>query len=54
MKRVFLFVLDSCGCGEIYDGSFSGALISGNGITAQALNRLGIRVLTEETLGSLS
>ena len=44
----------SCGCGEIYDGSFSGALISGNGITAQALNRLGIRVLTEETLGSLS
>ncbi len=44
----------SCGCGEIYDGSFSGALISGNGITAQALNRLGIRVLTEETLNSLS
>ena len=27
----------SCGFGEIYDGSFSGRLISGNGITAQLL-----------------
>ena len=44
----------SCGCGEVYDGSFSGTLVPGDGITAQALNRLGIRVLTEETLGSLS
>ena len=40
----------SCGCGEIYDGSFSGTLISGDGITAQTLKRLGVRVLTEETL----
>ena len=44
----------SCGCGEIYDGSFSGTLVPGDGITAQALKRLGIRVLTEETPGSLS
>ena len=40
----------SCGCGEIYDGSFSGALVPGDGITAQALKRRGVRVLTEETL----
>ena len=44
----------SCGCGEVYDGSFSGTLVPGDGITAQALKRLGIRVLTEETLDSLS
>ena len=44
----------SCGCGEIYDGTFSGTLISGDGITAQALKRLRVRVLTEETLNSLS
>ncbi|MCR5208536.1 MAG: DUF523 domain-containing protein [Eubacterium sp.] len=27
----------SCGCGKIYDGSFSGRLCDGNGITAQLL-----------------
>ncbi len=42
----------SCGCGEVYDGSFSGTLVPGDGITAQALKRLGARVLTEETLTS--
>ena len=40
----------SCGCGEVYDGSFSGTLVPGDGITAQALKRRGVRVLTEETL----
>lgn len=40
----------SCGCGQVYDGSFSGTLVPGDGITAQALKRLGVRVLTEETL----
>ena len=40
----------SCGCGEVYDGSFSGTLVPGAGITAQALKRRGVRVLTEETL----
>ncbi len=38
----------SCGCGKIYDGSFSGKIISGNGITAELLLKNGIRVLTEE------
>ncbi len=40
----------SCGCGQVYDGSFFGTLVPGDGITAQALKRLGVRVLTEETL----
>ena len=38
----------SCGCGVIYDGTFSGALTQGDGITAGLLRRSGIRVLNEE------
>lgn len=40
----------SCGCGLIYDGSFSKTLIRGNGITADLLLQNGIEVLTEEDL----
>ena len=36
----------SCGCGIIYDGSFSGRLISGNGIFAQMLIDNNIEVMT--------
>ena len=36
----------SCGCGEIYDGTFSGNLIKGNGITAALLLENGIEVET--------
>ncbi len=38
----------SCGCGTIYDGTFSGALREGDGVTAQALKTRGYRVYTEE------
>lgn len=34
----------SCGCGRIYDGSFSGTLRGGNGVTAQLLLDNGIAV----------
>ncbi|MEF9952062.1 MAG: DUF523 domain-containing protein [Clostridium sp.] len=34
----------SCGCGKIYDGSFSGTLIDGNGLTATLLLENGIEV----------
>lgn len=34
----------SCGCGKIYDGSFSGKLIEGNGVTADLLIKEGIKV----------
>ncbi len=37
----------SCGCGLVYDGSFSGKLVEGNGITAELLIRNGIDVITE-------
>lgn len=34
----------SCGCGEIYDGSFSGTRRAGNGVTAALLLQNGIAV----------
>ena len=34
----------SCGMGRVYDGSFSGALTDGNGVTAALLIRNGIKV----------
>jgi len=37
----------SCGCGTIYDGSFSGRLIEGNGVMAQELIAAGIEVTDE-------
>ena len=36
----------ACGCGEIYDGTFSGTLTKGNGITAALLLENGIEVET--------
>ncbi len=40
----------SCGCGQIYDGTFSGAIIEGDGITTKFLKENGIEVLTEDDL----
>lgn len=37
----------SCGRGEIYDGSFSGRLVPGDGVTAELLMQNGIRVYGE-------
>ena len=36
----------SCGCGTIYDGTFSGTLIVGDGVTAALLKRHGIEVIS--------
>jgi uncharacterized protein YbbK (DUF523 family) len=38
----------SCGCGEIYDGSFSRKIIHGNGVTAKFLIENGIKVFSED------
>jgi uncharacterized protein YbbK (DUF523 family) len=38
----------SCGCGVIYDGSFSGAKRAGDGVTAAVLKREGVSVVTDE------
>ncbi|MEM3770102.1 MAG: DUF523 domain-containing protein [Candidatus Bathyarchaeia archaeon] len=40
----------SCGCGRIYDGTFSGKIIKGDGITTALLKKHGIMVITEEDL----
>jgi uncharacterized protein YbbK (DUF523 family) len=40
----------SCGCGQIYDGTFSGKLIGGDGITTALLRRNGIRIIPEQNL----
>jgi uncharacterized protein YbbK (DUF523 family) len=40
----------SCGCGQIYDGTFSKRLTKGNGIFAQLLIDHGIGVKSEEDL----
>ncbi len=43
----------SCGSGEIYDGSFTGRRIAGDGVTAELLKKNGIRVFGETGLDEL-
>ena len=43
----------SCGKGQIYDGSFSGTLTEGNGVTAELLMKNGISVYTEDEIKKL-
>lgn len=43
----------SCGQGQIYDGSFSGRLIPGDGVTARLLEQEGIAVFGESQLQQL-
>jgi uncharacterized protein YbbK (DUF523 family) len=40
----------SCGCGEIYDGTFSGKTIKGDGVTTTLLKKNGIKVISEKEL----
>ena len=40
----------SCGCGQIYDGTFSHKFIKGDGVTTALLKRNGIKVISEEDL----
>lgn len=43
----------SCGCGEIYDGTFTSTRISGDGVTAALLRAEGFALWTEETLDKI-
>lgn len=43
----------SCGCGLIYDGTFSGVKIDGNGVTAELFLQNGIEVFGESRLNEL-
>lgn len=42
----------SCGYGKIYDGTFAGNKIDGNGVTAELLSRNGLTIYTEEDINS--
>lgn len=44
----------TCGCGEIYDGTFTGRLRSGDGIFCIMLKNEGISVYTESDLTAIS
>ena len=44
----------SCGLGEIYDGSFSGRLTAGNGVTAGLFRKKGINVISDEDAEKIS
>ena len=41
----------TCGVNQIYDGSFSGKLIDGSGVLAQALKVAGYQVIDAEDVG---
>ena len=47
-KVIFKQRSPSCGCGQIYDGTFTKTVRKGNGISAALLRRNGINVITEE------
>lgn len=47
-KVIFRRKSPSCGCGEIYDGTFKGNVIVGNGITTELLLKNGIEVITDD------
>ncbi len=44
----------SCGIGAVYDGSFSGKLISGDGVFAKMCQRHGIKTIDSEDTGQIS
>ena len=39
----------SCGCGRIYDGTFTHTLVDGDGLLAALLRKKGFQLFTEET-----
>lgn len=53
VRAVFQVRSPSCGSGRIYDGTFSGTLIPGRGVTAQLLEENGIRILGGDRIGEL-
>lgn len=43
----------SCGRGSVYDGSFTGRLRAGDGVTAQYIQSLGVQVFNEHEIEAL-
>ena len=50
-KAVLKSKSPSCGVREVYDGTFSGALVPGSGVTAELLSRAGLEILDENDIG---
>ncbi len=46
-EAIFQSRSPSCGCGYIYDGTFSSHLIKGDGVTTALLRKHGIQVINE-------
>jgi uncharacterized protein YbbK (DUF523 family) len=40
----------ACGCGAVYDGTFSQTIVEGDGVSAAALRRAGVELWTDEEL----
>ena len=43
----------SCGCGSIYDGTFTGTVVPGNGVPAELLLSRGVVIYGESRIGEL-
>ena len=43
----------SCGCGDIYDGTFTGTVVPGNGVAAELLLSHGVVIYGESRIGEL-
>ena len=44
-KAVLKAKSPSCGVGKVYDGTFSGKLVDGDGVTVRELKKIGVEVL---------
>ena len=44
----------ACGCGRIYDGTFTGNVKAGDGVTAALLKESGVEVVSEDDIGDVS
>lgn len=49
-EAIFKTKSPSCGSGQIYDGTFSGKLIKGDGVTTRLLKKNKIKIITENDL----
>ena len=49
-KAIFKQKSPSCGCGQIYDGTFSNKFIKGDGITTSLLKQNGIKVIPDDKI----
>ena len=52
-KAVFQVRSPSCGSGTVYDGTFSGTLTAGQGVTAELLEKNGVNIYRSDQAGEL-